>query len=50
MTNTQARRDEFRRHYSAELAHNPAPLARLGKLADARRLTLVFGARDKRHN
>jgi uncharacterized protein YeaO (DUF488 family) len=45
-----ARWSEFRRRYRAELVRNPAPLEQLCELARAGRLTLVFGARDERHN
>jgi uncharacterized protein YeaO (DUF488 family) len=45
-----ARWSEFRRRYRAELVRNPAPLEHLRELARAGRLTLVFGARDERHN
>ncbi|MDE1930845.1 MAG: DUF488 family protein [Alphaproteobacteria bacterium] len=41
---------EFRRRYRAELARNPAALEQLRQLARVRRITLVFGARDQRHN
>lgn len=40
----------FRRRYRAELVHNPSPLEILRDLARKRRITLVFGARDERHN
>ena len=41
---------EFVRRYRAQLAANPDSLARLGKLAKAGRVTLLYGARDHVHN
>ena len=45
-----ARWAEFARRYRAELAANPAALARLGELARSGRVTLLYGARDAVHN
>lgn len=45
-----ARWTEFRRRYRVEISHNPAPLEKLRSLARLQRVTLVFGARDERHN
>ena len=45
-----ARWSEFRRRYRAELKRQPEALARLRALARQGRVTLVFGARDARHN
>jgi uncharacterized protein YeaO (DUF488 family) len=45
-----ARWAEFARRYRAELAANPAALARLGELARSGRLTLLYGARDAAHS
>ena len=44
-----ARWDEFQRRYRAELNGSPA-LDELKKLAAQGRLTLVYAARDERHN
>lgn len=41
--------DEFQARYSAELEGNEA-LAELRKLSRKGRLTLVYGARDEKHN
>ena len=45
-----ARWPEFMRRYRAQLAANADPLARLGELARAGRVTLLYGARDRVHN
>lgn len=45
-----ARWVEFRRRYRAELTRNPKSVGTLRELARKRRVTLVFGARDERHN
>ncbi len=45
-----ARWPEFVRRYRAQLAANPDLLARLGELARAGRVTLLYGARDRVHN
>ncbi len=45
-----ARWPEFIRRYRAELAANTSALARLGELAKAGRVTLLYGARDTAHN
>ena len=45
-----ARWPEFMRRYRAQLAANPDSLARLGELARAGRVTLLYGARDRVHN
>jgi uncharacterized protein YeaO (DUF488 family) len=45
-----ARWDEFRRRYAAELREREAPLEALRELARRGPVTLVFGARDERHN
>jgi uncharacterized protein YeaO (DUF488 family) len=41
---------EFRRRYRAELRANPQVVAQLRKLADGRRLTLLYAARDPHCN
>lgn len=41
-----ARWEAFRGRYRAELAANPAPVARLRELAGRGTLTLLYGARD----
>ena len=41
---------EFKRRYFGELAAQRDPLTELRKLASARVVTLVFGARDMAHN
>jgi uncharacterized protein YeaO (DUF488 family) len=45
-----ARWDEFRRRYAAELREREALLEELRGLARQGPVTLVFGARDERHN
>lgn len=45
-----ARWSEFRRRYRAELKRQPEAVAQLQALARKGRITLVFGARDERHN
>jgi uncharacterized protein YeaO (DUF488 family) len=45
-----ARWDEFRRRYAAELREREAQLEALRDLARRGPVTLVFGARDERHN
>jgi uncharacterized protein YeaO (DUF488 family) len=45
-----ARWPEFVRRYRAQLAANAHSLARLGELARAGRVTLLYGARDGVHN
>ena len=45
-----ARWSEFRRRYRTELTRNRTALEMLRQLARTRRVTLVFGARDERHN
>jgi uncharacterized protein YeaO (DUF488 family) len=45
-----ARFAEFRRRYAAELADKEPQLAELRRRAAARRLTLVYSARDTEHN
>jgi uncharacterized protein YeaO (DUF488 family) len=45
-----ARWREFRRRYAAELRHHPDELAELRALAHRGPITLVFAARDERHN
>jgi uncharacterized protein YeaO (DUF488 family) len=45
-----ARWDEFRRRYAAELREREALLEELRELARHGPVTLVFGARDERHN
>ncbi|MDE2229176.1 MAG: DUF488 domain-containing protein [Alphaproteobacteria bacterium] len=45
-----ARWREFRRRYQAELARQATPLEKLRAMARKGRLTLIFGARDERHN
>ena len=42
--------DEFRHKYQAELSHHPEALNELRALAQAGRLTLVYGARDELHD
>jgi uncharacterized protein YeaO (DUF488 family) len=41
---------EFRRRYAKELRQHPEQLARLRALARQGPITLVFSARDERHN
>ena len=41
---------EFRRRYRAELARRPDLLKELRAIAQGGRLTLVYSARDERHN
>lgn len=41
---------EFRKRYFAELARIPEETGRVRKLAQRRRVTLVYGARDTEHN
>jgi uncharacterized protein YeaO (DUF488 family) len=41
---------EFRRRYAGELRQHPEQLARLRALAKQGPITLVFSARDERHN
>lgn len=45
-----ARWSVFRRRYRAELKRQPEAVAQLQALARKGRITLVFGARDERHN
>lgn len=45
-----ARWPEFVRRYRAQLAADADSLARLGELARAGRVTLIYGARDRVHN
>lgn len=45
-----ARWNEFRRRYAAELAPQREAIARLRQLGARRRVTLLFGAKDLRHN
>jgi uncharacterized protein YeaO (DUF488 family) len=45
-----ARWQEFRRRYAGELRQHPDQLARLRALAKQGPITLVFSARDERHN
>jgi len=45
-----ARWDGFRRRYAAELGDNPAAFAALQALVRARRVTLLFAAKDPAHN
>ncbi|HEX7081678.1 MAG TPA: DUF488 domain-containing protein [Gammaproteobacteria bacterium] len=45
-----ARWETFRKRYEAELAANPEPFEQLVALARSGTITLVFGARDERHN
>lgn len=45
-----ARWTEFRRRYLAELRDNPGLLGRLRGLARKGPITLVYSARDQRHN
>ena len=45
-----ARWSEFRRRYRTELKQQPERVAELRALARKGRVTLVFGARDERHN
>lgn len=42
--------NEFRRRYKAELAANPDELEKLRQLAKKHHVTLIYGARDERHN
>jgi len=41
---------EFQRRYKAELEQHPQELARLGALAKAQTVTLVYSAHDEKHN
>jgi len=41
---------EFRKRYRAELARNPAAIARLREKARKETLTIVYGAKDEEHN
>jgi len=41
---------EFRRRYQLEIRTHPAEFNRLRELAQSRRITLVFAARDEVHN
>ena len=45
-----ARWQEFIHRYREELTANASALARLGELAQAGRVTLLYGARDAAHN
>lgn len=45
-----ARWQEFIHRYREELTANASALARLGELAQAGRVTLLYGARDTAHN
>ncbi len=45
-----ARWEEFQRRYAAELEERQADLDSLVALARERGLTLLYGARDRRHN
>jgi uncharacterized protein YeaO (DUF488 family) len=45
-----ARWNQFQTRYRRELARNEAALAQLRQKADARTVTLVYGARDEEHN
>jgi uncharacterized protein YeaO (DUF488 family) len=45
-----ARWQDFRRRYAGELRQHPEQLARLRALAKQGPITLVFSARDERHN
>jgi uncharacterized protein YeaO (DUF488 family) len=45
-----ARWQEFRKRYAGELRQHPEQLARLRALAKQGPITLVFAARDERHN
>jgi len=42
--------DEFQRRYRAELGHQEQSLNKLARRIDQGRVTLVYGARDQRHN
>ena len=41
---------EFKKRYAAELKERPEAVDELRRRADQGRLTLVFGARDEKHN
>jgi uncharacterized protein YeaO (DUF488 family) len=41
---------EFRRRYEAELTEKPGVLRQLTEVAHGTTITLVYGARDERHN
>jgi uncharacterized protein YeaO (DUF488 family) len=41
---------EFRQRYTQELEDNPEAVKRLLDLADAGRVTLIYGAKDEMHN
>jgi len=45
-----ARWREFRRRYFAELAEQTESIEALRRLATQRRVTLIYAARDERHN
>jgi uncharacterized protein YeaO (DUF488 family) len=45
-----ARWDAFRRRYAAELDRRPDALAQLRSLAQKRRVTLLYAAKDPAHN
>ena len=42
--------DEFRQRYRAQLASQQEAVERLRRLAQAGKLTLLYGAKDERHN
>lgn len=42
--------EEFQKRYFVELDDEPGGVERIGKMAMRRRVTLVYGARDKLHN
>jgi uncharacterized protein YeaO (DUF488 family) len=42
--------EEFKKRYFRELEENPEPLERLGKLVREGRVTLVFGAKNRKYN
>jgi uncharacterized protein YeaO (DUF488 family) len=42
--------DEFRNRYLAELANHREEVGKLRSLARSQRITLVYAARDERHN
>ncbi|HEY3398457.1 MAG TPA: DUF488 family protein [Armatimonadota bacterium] len=45
-----AKWDEFQQRYSQELANQAAALAKLAELAAAGPVTLLFAAKDEKHN
>jgi len=45
-----ARWDEFRRRYTAELAEHRQQINEILRMAARGRVTLVYGARDEKHN